>query len=223
MGMIRRAVGAAVVAVLVGAGVAAALAAPAAASDAWSEAVSDDARFVVEWVRATRDNRGRPFAIVDKKNALLFLYSGESQLLGVSPVLLGMGLGDHGVPGVGDLPPARIPPAARTTPAGRFSSEPGRNLTGEAVVWFDYDAGLAIHRLRDDAAHASRLQRLASKLPAAQRVSAGCVVVPVGFYESRIEPLLGHGRGVVYVLPEMRPVREVFAGGAWARRDDAGE
>jgi len=123
----------------------------------------------------------------------------------------------------GVLPPARIPPAARTTPAGRFASEPGRNLDGEAVVWFDYDAGLAIHRLRADAARPARLQRLASRLPAAQRVSAGCVVVPVAFYETRVEPLLGRRRGVVYVLPEVRSVREVFAGGSADRWDDAGE
>jgi len=147
----------------------------------------------------------------------------DAQLLGVSPVLLGMERGDHAVPGVGDLPPARIPPAARTTPAGRFASEPGRNLDGEAVVWFDYDAGLAIHRLRDDAARSARLQRLQSNLPGAQRVSAGCVVVPVAFYEAGVEPLLGRRRGVVYVLPEIRPLREVFASGSRDRRDDVGE
>jgi len=223
--MTRRAFGAAAVAVFMGRGAAAApvVAAAAAESDAPGGAITDDARFVVAWVRATRDNRVRPFAIVDKKNARLFLYSDEARLLGVSPVLLGMGRGDHAVPGVGDLPPARIPPAARTTPAGRFASEPGRNLDGEAVVWFDYDAGLAIHRLRADAARPARLQRLASKLPAAQRVSAGCVVVPVAFYETHVEPLLGRRRGVVYVLPEVRSVREVFAGGSADRWDEAGE
>ena len=76
------------------------------------------------------------------------------------------------------------------------------------MVWFDYDAGLAIHRLRDDAVRSARLQRLQSNLPGAQRVSAGCVVVPVAFYETGIEPVLGRRRGVVYVLPEIRPLRE---------------
>ncbi len=201
-----------------------ALAAPGAAQEAGREAVGEDARLVVDWVRATRDNGDRPFAIVDKKRAQLFLYSSEARLLDATPVLLGMGLGDHSVPGVGDLPPARIPPADRTTPAGRFASEPGRNLDGEAVVWFDYDAGLAIHRLRPGAARAARQQRLASRLPAAQRVSAGCVVVPVAFYEARVEPVLGRQRGVVYVLPEVRPMREVFASmDLPGRGGDAGE
>ena len=223
MGRTRRAWRAVAPAVALGLVAAVHAAPPAAGASGSLPAVTHDAGFVAEWVRASRDNDGRPFAIVDTSNALLLLYSGDAQLLGMSPVLLGMGRGDHAVPGVGDLPPARIPPAARTTPAGRFASEPGRNLDGEAVVWFDYDAGLAIHRLRDDAARSARLQRLQSNLPGAQRVSAGCVVVPVAFYENGIEPVLGRRRGVVYVLPEMRPVRELFARRSQDRLDNAGE
>jgi hypothetical protein len=35
-------------------------------------------------------------------------------------------------------------------------------------------------------------------------------VVPVAFYESVVEPLLGKARGVVYVLPETQSVQELF-------------
>ena len=223
MGRTRRALRAVALAAAVG-GVSAVQGAPPAAVEGGGRpAVTHESGVLAEWVHAARDNAGRPFAIVDKKAAALFLYTAEGQLLDATPVLLGMGLGDHSVPGVGDLPPARIPPADRTTPAGRFASEPGRNLDGEAVVWFDYDAGLAIHRLRAGAARAARQQRLDSRLPAAQRVSAGCVVVPVAFYESRVEPVLGRQRGVVYVLPEVRTVREVFAAMDRGDRGDAGE
>jgi len=109
------------------------------------------------------------------------------------------------------LPPSRIPVADRTTPAGRFASEPGRNLAGEDVVWVDYDAGIAIHRLRPAAAHQARPERMASAGADDNRISAGCVVVPVAFYEEKVKPVLGRQRGVVYVLPEMRSVREMFA------------
>jgi hypothetical protein len=36
------------------------------------------------------------------------------------------------------------------------------------------------------------------------------VVVPVGFYERVISPVLGRQRGVVYVLPETRAVQALF-------------
>ena len=179
-------------------------------ADFASVSASADARYVADWVVDSRDNQGKPFVIVDKKDARVFVFGPAGRLLGAAPALLGMARGDHSVPGVGDLPPASIPVADRTTPAGRFDSAPGRNLTGEQIVWFDYHAGLAIHRVRSDAAYKARLERLASASPDAHRVSAGCVVLPVGFYESVLGPTLGKSRGVVYVLPETRPVHEVF-------------
>ena len=180
------------------------------AADFAGEPASDEARDVAQWIVRTGDNRGLPFGLVDKKDARIFVFSPQGRLAGATNALLGLARGDHSVPGIGDLPPARIPPADRTTPAGRFVSEPGRNLEGEAVVWFDYDAGLAIHRLRANAAQRLRQQRLQSSEPEAHRVSAGCVVVPVPFYERVIDPMLGRGPGIVYVLPEIRSPRDVF-------------
>ncbi|HET9645844.1 MAG TPA: L,D-transpeptidase [Burkholderiaceae bacterium] len=173
---------------------------------------TDDARFVAQWSLSSADNKGLPFAIVDKKAAKLFLFDRRGHLLGSTPVLLGLAPGDHAVPGVGELEPSRIPPADRTTPAGRFDSEPGVNLQGEDVVWFDYDAGLAIHRLRPGPSAERRVQRLASPDTAGRRVSLGCVVVPVAFYEKAIAPVLGRQRGVVYVLPETRSAQTLFGG-----------
>ena len=98
----------------------------------------------------------------------------------------------------------------RTTPAGRFVTEPGRNLSGERVVWVDYDAAFAIHRLRPGRTFKSRELRLASPDPHDKRVSEGCVVVPVAFYESVVLRVLGAGPGVVYVMPEAKPLRALF-------------
>jgi len=102
---------------------------------------------------------------------------------------------------------ASIPPAApgeRTTPAGRFTSQPGHNAQGEDVVWFDYAAALAIHRLRPGPAAQHRGERMGSPDSADKRISAGCVVVPVAFYEAVVRPSLGRRPGMVYVLPETR-------------------
>ena len=55
-----------------------------------------------------------------------------------------------------------------------------------------------------------RLASLASATPADNRASLGCVVVPGAFYDTVVQPVLGRTRAVVYVLPETRPVRDVF-------------
>lgn len=175
-------------------------------------ALTADAETAARWVVEAGDNAGRPFAIVDKRAAQLALFGPDGRLLGAAPALLGLAAGDTAVPGLGALEPADIPPAERTTPAGRFASEPGRNLGGEDVVWFDYEAGLAIHRLRPGFSEAPRQQRLASPDPQDNRVSFGCVVVAPDFYETRVQPLLGRQRGLVYVLPETQPAQ------AWLQR-----
>jgi len=197
-----------------------AIAASCITSIAWSapaaefgaEPASEEARHVAQWALSTADNAQRPFAIVDKRNAKLFLFDRTGRLLGATPVLLGQAPGDHSVPGIGELDPARIPLADRTTPAGRFDTEPGRNLQGEDVVWFDYDAGLGIHRLRPGPSAERREQRLASVDPTERRASAGCVVVPVAFYLQVIAPVFGREHGVVYVLPETRSAYGLFGG-----------
>jgi hypothetical protein len=182
----------------------------AQALDFAAVAASSDARYAAHWVVQSGDSRGRPFVIVDKKDAKVFVFGADGRLAGTAPALLGMARGDDAVPGVGDLPPARIPPAHRTTPAGRFETEPGVNLDGEDVIWMDYHAGLAIHRVRPGPSQQARLQRLAAAASDAHRVSAGCVVVPVSFYENVLKPAFARADGVVYVLPETRPVQELF-------------
>lgn len=161
------------------------------------------AREIAARILASGDHGRRPFAIVDKKTALLSLYNADGRVLGTSSVLLGQAVGDHSLPGVGERTQAgRLRPQDKTTPAGRFQSTPGENQNGESVVWVEPETAFAIHRLRPGAAHADRARRLASTNAASKRVSAGCIVVPVAFYESHIHPVLGRQLGVVYVLPE---------------------
>ncbi|MED5618981.1 hypothetical protein [Ideonella sp. BN130291] len=173
---------------------------------------SADTRQVARWVLASGDNAGLPFAIVDKKDARLFVFGPQGRMLGTAPALIGQAPGDHTVPGVGDKPPSQVLPDERTTPAGRFVSEPGRNLDGERVVWVEYDSGFAIHRVRPDRAQQRRLQQLASTSPDDNRATLGCVVVDDDFYAGVVLPQLGRGSAVVYVLPETRPVSSLFGG-----------
>jgi hypothetical protein len=152
---------------------------------------------------AGRDARGLPFAIVDKRAAVVWVYRADGGLAGHSAVLLGRARGDHTAPGTGERTEAGLLlDSDRTTPAGRFVSEPGINLSGEAIVWLDYRNALAIHRVRPGPSKRARVQRLASPRPDDRRVTAGCVVVPEAFYDAVVQPLLGTGRGVVYILPE---------------------
>lgn len=173
---------------------------------------SRDARALAEWIGRSGDAAGLPFAIVDKRQARLYVFDASHRLVGASTVLVGQTPGDHTVPGVGERAQAgQVGPDERTTPAGRFESVPGRNLGGEDVVWLDWDAAFAIHRVRDGASLQERLRRLKTRTPADNRVSLGCVVVPENFYLSTVQPVLGHARGVVYVLPESGSLRQLQA------------
>ena len=174
------------------------------------EAPSADARYAADWVVRNADHLGRPFAIVDKKGARLYVFNADGRLSGASSVLIGLAPGDESIADIAHRTPASLRPAERTTPAGRYASEPGHNQHGEDIVWFDYDASLAIHRLRPSPASERRRERLESASADVKRISFGCVVVPVAFYDTVVSPLLGRQRGVVYVLPETRSVRAMF-------------
>ena len=178
--------------------------------DFQGQAVSAEARRVAQWATDTRNTQGKPYAVVDKKDARLFVFAADGRLIGAAPALLGSAKGDISAPGLGQREPGALLPHERTTPAGRFPTEPGRNLTGEPVVWFDYDEGLAIHRLRPGPASEKRAARLASPSPDDNRISLGCVIVAVAFVEDVVMPTLGQRRGVVYVLPETTSAAERF-------------
>lgn len=182
--------------------------------------VSGDARHVARWAAYSGDTRGMPFVIVDKKNVTVHVFGADGRLRGSTPVLLGSAIGDDSVHGIGEREISDILPHERTTPAGRFVSTPGRNSEGEDIVWVDYDVAISMHRVRPKVAAERRLQRLASPTPDDNRISFGCINMPVKFYNEVVHPLLGSARGVVYILPESRTPREVFGSydvpdGAW--------
>ena len=171
---------------------------------------STDARYVEHWIHEKGDDHGRPFVIVDKKAARIYVFGAGGTLVGMSSTLLGQSRGDVPVPGAGQKNPSDLLPDERKTPAGRFESQPGRNLHGEPVVWVDYDTGIAIHRVRPGISQMRREASLATEDPNNKRLSLGCVVVPEPFFLSVVLPTLGHVHGTVYVLPEDVPVQAMF-------------
>ena len=179
---------------------------PAAARDP----LSAEARQVAQWVADTGDNQRLPYLLIDKRAARVHVFNAAGALQASSAVLLGLARGDHSVPGIGERPMSAIAPHERTTPAGRFLSEPGHNLQGEDIVWIDYDAAVSLHRVRTANAADRRLQRLATATVADNRISYGCVNVPQRFYDRNILPLLGNQRAVIYVLPETRSAAAFF-------------
>ncbi|RYY82735.1 MAG: L,D-transpeptidase [Comamonadaceae bacterium] len=183
-----------------------ATASPAAAGEGQHEALR-----LADWIKRSADHAGRPFAVVDKRQARIRVYDGAGVLIGESPALLGATRGDHTVPGVSDrAQTGTVRPDERTTPAGRFDAIPGRNLSGEHIVWADYASAFAIHRVRPGRSEGPRTARLATAATDDKRTSNGCVVVPVAFYEEVVQRVMGQTRSVVYVLPETRPASDLF-------------
>jgi hypothetical protein len=172
---------------------------------------SADVRALADWILANGDHGRRPFAIVDKSQARVFVFGGGGRLMGAAPILLGLAVGDDSVPGIGERPVEKVLPHERTTPAGRFVAAPGRNHTGEEVVWVDYGAAVSMHSVRALVAEERRMERLASANPAEHRISYGCINLPHEFFKGVAQPAFGQAGGIVYVLPETRPWQTIVA------------
>lgn len=171
---------------------------------------SREVRHIADWIVDSGDNGGLPFVIVDKTDARVFVFDAGGRVQGAAPALLGLARGDYTVPGIGDREYSDMPPETRTTPAGRFVAALGMNTRGEDVVWVDYDGAVSLHRVITTKPEERRLERLATSTPLDNRISYGCINVPARFYENVISPAFTGTDGIVYVLPETRPAREVF-------------
>ena len=175
-----------------------------------AQEASVEVRQMADWVMDRNDHQGMPFVIVDKVQARVFVFQPDGKLSGATPALMGSAQGDDSVSGIGEREMSAILPHERTTPAGRFVSLPGINSFGEDIVWVDYNAAVSMHRVRAKEPKEQRLQRLASATPDDNRISYGCINLPADFYDSVLKPALGTRQGVVYVLPEIRPLQSVF-------------
>jgi hypothetical protein len=176
-----------------------------------SENASPDAHQIADWIVDSGDNHKLPFVIVDKKDARVFVFFADGRLRGAAPALLGLAVGDDSVPGIGNRKLATIRPDERTTPAGRFVAATDRNLHGGEILWVDYDAAISLHPVITSNPKERRAERLASPTPLDNRISYGCINVPVDFFKRVVSPAFSGTNGIVYILPETRSIEKVFA------------
>lgn len=171
---------------------------------------SDDANRLINWITTSQDNGSLPFAVIDKKAAMLFLFNPSGESLGNAPVLIGIAPGDDSSPGVGSKVLSQLGPAEKTTPAGRFLARFGVAAEGDRVLWVDYADSVAMHAVITTNPKERRLQRLRSPTPKDHRISYGCINLPTRFYQQKIRPLFQGEGGFVYILPDTKPVELVF-------------
>jgi lipoprotein-anchoring transpeptidase ErfK/SrfK len=184
---------------------------PGPLADFGKEDAPPDVVHVANWVSYTRNHKNKAFVLIDKKNAQLYVFDPKGKLKSSTPILLGKAIGDHTVPGIGNKPMSQIKEHEKTTPAGRFLAEPGKNNRGEDIIWIDYESSVSMHRLRKVSAAERRAERMATPDPSDNRISYGCVNVPPKFYNTVLKPKVMKYGAFVYVLPETKPPQQVFA------------
>ena len=174
------------------------------------QSASADVQRVAHWVADSRDNAGMPYVLIDKVNARVYAFDASGQLRGSAPALLGMARGDR-LLASNDTQVNDVQPDQRITPAGRFVSRLAIDSHGEELLVIDYAASISLHAVVKGTPEERRAERLSSATSADNRISYGCINVPKLFYATVVSPTFAHTKGVVYILPETRPVTSVFA------------
>ena len=174
------------------------------------ESASPDTRHTAEWVVDSRDNRNLPFVIVDKTDGKVFIFHADGRLRGAAPALMGLAVGDDSVPGIGDRTLSSILPQERTTPAGRFVAALDHNLQGKEILWVDYETAISLHPVITSNPMERRAERLATPSPLDNRITYGCINVPVQFFKQVVVPAFKTSNGIVYVLPETMRLQAAF-------------
>lgn len=172
------------------------------------EAVSS--KDIANWVIDSGDNLDSPFIVIDKNQATVWVYQANGSLIGSSPALLGLAVGDDSIEGIGRKPLNQILPHERTTSAGRFVSEFGLDLKGQEIFWVDYNLSIALHKVVEGNVKDKRLQRLATSTPLDNKITYGCINVSKNFYYQVVQPLVKGKNAIVYILPEVKDIFQVF-------------
>lgn len=180
-------------------------------ADFGRENKSRSAQQVADWAVDSGDNHGMPFVIVDKVDARVFVFDADGRLRGAAPALLGLARGDDAAPDIGERKMSQIRPEERITPAGRFVASMGRDFYGKDMFWVDYDGAVGLHRVVTNNPKERRLERLATPTPLDNRISFGCINVPVKFFDNVVIPTLTGTYSITYVLPETRSNSQTFA------------
>jgi hypothetical protein len=183
---------------------------PVRRADFRGQTASPEVVHIADWSVRAADHKAFPFIIVDKVNARAYAFDRHGSLLESTPVLVGMGVGDRFPREVLDIDMYQTKPSQRVTPAGRYFAEEGLNLDRERVLWVDYDAGIALHKLPKKFTKQRRQERIVSPDPKVHRITYGCINVPPGFYDRVVRDHFRARGGFVYVLPDTLPLNAFF-------------
>jgi hypothetical protein len=165
---------------------------------------------LADWIAASDDNGKLPFMIVDKLGARIYAFDAGGRLLGSAPILVGLARGDTSPPEIRGLKLAQISADQRTTPAGRFVTQWGASDGHGTMLWVDLADAISMHPVMSVNADEHRNQRIKSSDPDDHRISYGCINLPKTFYDSVVLTALNGGDAVVYVMPDTKPISEVF-------------
>lgn len=172
--------------------------------------VSDDIRQMKQWVIDTSDNDKLPFILVDKLNARVYVFNSAGQLQGTAAALLGSARGDHSDPDIGNRSLSEVGLQDRITPSGRFVSSLTYDMNDKQILVIDDALALSLHAVVKGTPAERRAERLQSSTPRDNRISFGCINVPVRFFEDVVSQAFARSEGIVYILPETSPLHSLF-------------
>lgn len=179
-------------------------------ADFQQQTAPDTVRQIADWAVDSGDNQGLPFVVIHKTEAKVFVFDKDGRLKGTAWALVGLAPGDDSVSGIGTMPLSAINPEMRTTPAGRFVSKLGHDLGKLDVLWVNYPDAISLHRVINTNPAERRLERIVSLAPLDHRISYGCINVPAKFFDTVVDPTFKDTNGIVYILPEVKSLRDVF-------------
>jgi hypothetical protein len=85
-----------------------------------------------------------------------------------------------------------------------------RNLSGQDILWVNYEQSISMHALRSADPKERRPERLNSSTVLDNRISYGCINVPPAFWRDVVRLAFTNQQGVVYMLPETRSIQSEF-------------
>ena len=188
----------------------------ASSPDFGSTPASIEIRQMKQWVIDTGDNgdngdNGRlPFILVDKVNASVYVFNSTGKLQGMTAALLGLARGDYSPPDIGNRSLSEIAAQDRITPAGRFVSSLSYDMNDKQILVVDDAQSLSLHPVARGTPAERRAERLQSGTPLDNRISFGCINVPVQFFKNVVSPTFTRTNGIVYILPETSPLQTLF-------------
>lgn len=161
--------------------------------------LSSSANVVNSWVRQTRDNNGQKYIIADKVAGTIHIMDAKGREIATAPALYGKRHGDNMSLG--------------ETPAGIFTlkTRPAPTSYGGDLQQFATapNGGIyAIHRVITNN-NQRRVARLNSPTASDNRISLGCINIPVNIYNKYLQKGF---KGKLYVLPEQKKLSAVFPG-----------